>query len=303
MNKEKLKKIIKESTFPIKAKDELNQLVDEKKAKAKIEFSTLTELEKNKSSILKFLDELKNEGLVFKHEITGKSVIIYLLYQEFELKEVNPLGGEKPPKKENVDPKAKFKKMFLKIKLKLSKVDNKPVFNLFGGYFKFYTYLRTNFIEKLIELHPNEEEFERILDIIIKQALELNNKEKVDELFKGSLLQFIADKDNNFRKNIFMSAKKELFFRLDSRKNEFSKKDAEETANLFEEIFINSLKNLYGDQEKLLIAVLEAVDKVSDSINPKQAENYIKNIFPKIVSSALKKTDPLGEIKSKIEAL
>ncbi len=303
MNKDKLREIIKKSKLPDKAKSELNQLVDEKKAKAKIEFNTLTELENNKQMVLNILNELKKTGFNFKYEIQGKYFVVYLLYQEFELKEVMPLKGDKPPKKMSIAPKAKLKKIYLKFKLKLSKMGEKSVFKLFGGYFKFYIYLRINFMDKLAETHPNEYEFEKVIDIVLKQALEINSKEKLDELFIGSLVQSNAEKDNNFRKKIFESAKKELFFRLDSRKNDFSTENAKKTADLFENIFIKSLDSVYGNQEELLMVILEAIDKVSDSKNPKQATEYINILFPKIVSGARDKKEPLRIMRDKIEAL
>ncbi len=301
MNKESLKKIIKTSELSDKSKAELNQLIDEKKAKATIDFDTLTKLEKNKEKIFGILNKLKDNGLNFKSEISGKAIIVYLLYQEFEIRERLPIRDDKLPEKKKLNPTANFKKTYLKLKLDLSKMNNKPAFNMFGGYFKFYTHLRQNFLDKLIVYHPTEFEFQNILDIVLKQVLDLKSKEKIEEIYKGSILEFKAEKDEKFRENIFKSGKKELFFRLDYRKNDFSKEDAKKTAELFENTFVKSIKEIYGDQENLLLLVLEAVDTVSNSKTPKQAMEYLQIIFPKIISEQKNKPNALINIKEKIQ--
>lgn len=303
MNKDKLKEIIKNSNLPDKGKSELNELVNEKKAKAKIDYKTLTELEIHKEEVIRFFKKLKEGGLNFRYELKGKSFIVYLLYQEFEIKERIPIKSEKPPEKTVSNPKAVFKKEYLRIKNQLSKIENKPAFKIFGDYFKFYDHLRVNFIDKLIEFHPDDEEFRKILDIVLKQALEFSSKEKIEELYKGSLLQFKAKIDEMFRDKIFKSGKEELFFRLDYRKNDFLTEDAKKTADLFEDKFINAIKDIYGNQEDLLLLILEAVDKISDSKSPKEAKQYLVEIFPKIILENKNMPKALQRIKNKIETL
>ncbi|MCC7552459.1 hypothetical protein KO317_02225 [Candidatus Micrarchaeota archaeon] len=303
MNKEELKKIIKNSGLSDKAKADLTLLIDEKKAKAKIEFKTLTELEAKNADIVKFLESLKKQGLTFKYEIKGKDVVLYLLYQESEIKELNTLRDEKLPNIKRINSKTTFKREYLQIKNNLANKPELPIFKVFGDSFKFYTHFRINFMDRLIEHNPSLEEFKHIIDIVLKQALTMTSKEKVTELYKGSLLQFNAEIDENFRKKLFESAKKELFFRLDFKKNEFTTEDAKNTADLFEINFIKKLKSIYGSQEELLFVILKAVDKISNTKNIKQADEYLKNIFPKILEEEKNNPKALTKIKQRIESV
>lgn len=300
-DKEALIELIKKTDLPEKGKNQLVELVKRKKAKAKIDFDTLTELDKRKTEVNLLIKKLKKTGLQLKTEIKGKSFVVYLLYQPFEIKERLPIGVKKPPQKEWVRPETKLKKIYLKTKHKLARMKDKPAFKLFNGSFGFYIHLREKFMDKLKEIYPEHDKFQRILDIILKQALEAKSKKELNELYKGSLYQASDEREKEFRKNILTTSRKELGFRLKTRENKFSDENIKKTLKEFEEYFLNPLSKTYGRKEAFMMAVVECLDKVSDMQTFKEAHLFLKKEIPKIIKNAKKSKNPLIEIKNKIE--